>query len=155
MFTGSACMPDLIEVTDTAGAIVQPDWLARSESVHRQLRPQLRPGYEAQMRGVFSGGGRMTIAVEDNIVVGVAVWRVTEKTFTPRELYVDDLVTDEGRRSTGIGRSLMDWMVARARALDCDVVTLDSGTQRLQAHRFYFREGMLITSFHFARQLKG
>jgi hypothetical protein len=28
-------------------------------------------------------------------------------------------------------------------------VHLDSGVQRQHAHRFYFREGMTITSFHF------
>jgi hypothetical protein len=30
---------------------------------------------------------------------------------------------------------------------------LDSGTQRQQAHRFYFREGMLATAFHFVKKL--
>jgi len=45
------------------------------------------------------------------------------------------MVTGEGAR-------------ARLRAYD-----LDSGTQRTQAHKFYFREGMVVTSFHFAKKL--
>jgi len=34
-----------------------------------------------------------------------------------------------------------------------DAFTLDSGVQRNQAHKFYFREGMTITSFHFTQVL--
>ncbi|MBD0336919.1 MAG: GNAT family N-acetyltransferase, partial [Cyanobacteria bacterium Co-bin13] len=32
---------------------------------------------------------------------------------------------------------------------------LDSGVHRAEAHRFYFREGLVITSFHFAKPLQG
>jgi hypothetical protein len=40
-----------------------------------------------------------------------------------------------------------------ARCLGCDVVALDSGTQRTAAHRFYFREGFVIPSFCFRKSL--
>ena len=45
-------------------------------------------------------------------------------------------------------------MLRLARAAGFDSLTLDSGTQRLQAHKFYFREGMAVTSFHFMKKLK-
>ena len=35
----------------------------------------------------------------------------------------------------------------------CDTFSLDSGAQRQQAHKFYFREGMTITSFHFDKKI--
>jgi hypothetical protein len=38
--------------------------------------------------------------------------------------------------------------------MQCDVLALDSGTQRTDAHRFYFREGMVIPSFCFRKNLK-
>ena len=41
----------------------------------------------------------------------------------------------------------------RARAAGCSVLDLDSGVQRRDAHRFYMREGLTISSFHFARVL--
>jgi hypothetical protein len=49
----------------------------------------------------------------------------------------------------------MAYVEAEARRLDCESVQLDSGLQaeRADAHRFYFRHGMRITSFHFAREL--
>jgi GNAT superfamily N-acetyltransferase len=55
---------------------------------------------------------------------------------------VDDLVTDEAHRSRGIGRTLLRPSgTTSAQDLQCDVLALDSGTQRTDAHRFYFREG--------------
>lgn len=146
-------MMRIIEITDQQGALVDADCLSRCESVHRQLRPQLMPDYPGQMMQVCAGGGRMVVAVEGEIVLGLAVYRVLEKTFTRSELYIDDLVTDEARRSTGIGRALLGWCTARARERGCTQLTLDSGTQRHQAHKFYFREGLLLTSLHFVKSL--
>jgi len=68
-------------------------------------------------------------------------------------MYCDDLVTDEARRSTGVGHALMEHMRALCAKRGADAFTLDSGVQRDQAHKFYYREGMTITSFHFTQVL--
>lgn len=143
----------LIEITDDEGRLTEARWLARAEAVHRQLRPKLPADYAAKMRRVFAGGGRMLIAAEGDAVVGVAIWRVHENTFNGVQMYVDDLVTDQTRRSRGVGRALMEALQAKARKLGCESCCLDSGTQRQQAHKFYFREGMVVTSFHFDKKL--
>jgi GNAT superfamily N-acetyltransferase len=145
-------MPQIIEVTDSRGQVVQPAWLARAEAVHRQLRPKLPPDYAAALRPVFEGGGRMVVAARGERVVGVSIWRHTHKTYA-NEVYVDDLVTDEALRSTGVGRALLGWIERRARELGCGSLSLDSGTQRQQAHKFYFREGMVVPSFHFHKPI--
>jgi hypothetical protein len=67
---------------------------------------------------------------------------------------VDDLVTDEARRSRGVGRALLAHLEEKARKLGCDVLALDSGAQRAAAHKFYFREGMHIPGFCFRKTLK-
>ena len=103
--------------------------------------------------GTVGSGAEMAVAVVDGQVAGIAVFRVIEKTFTGRELYCDDLVTDEKQRSTGVGHALIAYMEKIGRERRCDVLALDSGTQRQQAHKFYFREGMTITSFHFTQVL--
>jgi GNAT superfamily N-acetyltransferase len=143
----------LIEVNDAGGAIAQPLWLARAERVHRQLRSALPEDYAAKLRRVFAGGGRMVLAAQGEEVRGVAVYRVHENTFAGVHMYVDDLVSDETQRSRGVGHALMQWLEARAQALGCSCLILDSGTQRTRAHRFYFREGMYITSFNFKKSL--
>ena len=145
---------NIVQVTDDAGRVVEFAWLKRAERVHRQLRTDLPADYEGKMRRVFAGGARMCVATEGGAVLGVAVYRVSENTFEGLHLYVDDLVTDEKQRSKGVGRSLMEHLQGLARAADCEAYTLDSGTQRTQAHKFYFREEMVVTSFHFRKPLK-
>ena len=147
-------MPDVVAVTDERGAIVRPELLASAEAVHRQLRPQLPPDYVKRMKEVFAGGAEMAVCLVDGKVAGITVFRVLEKTFTGRELYCDDLVTDERQRSTGVGHALIAYMEGVAKARGCDAFTLDSGTQREQAHKFYFREGMTVTAFHFTMKKK-
>jgi GNAT superfamily N-acetyltransferase len=145
---------NIVNVTDAGGKLVEQRWLERAESVHRQLRTALPSDYAGKMRRVFAGGGRMCVATDGDAVRGVAVFRINENTFEGLHLYVDDLVTDERQRSQGVGGALMEHMQKLARAAGCEAYTLDSGTQRHQAHKFYFREGMVVTSFHFRKLLK-
>ena len=143
----------LIEVTDGQGRVIAPEWLQRAEAAHRQLRPQLPADYTGKMQRVFGQGGRMVVAAEGETVLGLAVWRVFENTYSGMQVYVDDLVTDEGSRSQGVGRALLDWLSSRAQMLKAANLALDSGTHRVNAHRFYLRERFDITSFHFNKKL--
>jgi GNAT superfamily N-acetyltransferase len=140
-------------VTDATGAVVRPELLAAAEPVHRQLRPHLPAQYRTRLEAVFATGAEMAVAREGERVVGVAVFRVIDKTSGGRELYCDDLVTDEGARSKGAGRAMIAYMERVARERDCAILSLDSGTHRPQAHRFYFREGLAISAFHFLKKL--
>ena len=144
----------VIDITDREGNLLEPEWLAKAESVHRQLRPHLPVDYVGTMQRVFAGGGRMAVAVEQQQVHGVAVWRCYENTVNGLFLYVDDLITDESLRSRGVGKQLLDHCRDIARHLGCNVFALDSGTQRTQAHKFYFRQQMHISAFHFIEELK-
>lgn len=146
-------MTQIIEITDSSGRIVAGNWLQQAEPVHRQLRPQLMQDYVGQMQRVFAGGAHMLVAVEGDEVIGLTVWRILEKTFSRSELYIDDLITDADHRSAGVGKALLAWCEAKARDAGCTQLTLDSGTPRLKAHKFYFREGLQITSFHFVKSL--
>jgi hypothetical protein len=144
---------NVVAITDRDGNIVDAKLLAVAERVHRQLRPHLPADYAGRMKEVFAGGAEMAVAVADGEVRGVTVFRVLEKTHSGRDLYCDDLVTDETRRSAGVGHALMQYMEDICRERRCDTFSLDSGAQRQQAHKFYFREGMVITSFHFDKKL--
>jgi GNAT superfamily N-acetyltransferase len=146
--------PEVVEVTAVSGELLAPEWLARAEGVHRQLRPGLPADYAGRLGEVFANGGRMAVVTEGEEVRAVALWRLIENTYEGRRLYVDDLVTDEARRSQGVGKMLFDWLQARAVQLGCDVIALDSGVQRAGAHKFYFREGMFVPSFCFRKVIK-
>jgi GNAT superfamily N-acetyltransferase len=144
---------NVFAVSNEKGEVTDATLLAASEAVHRQLRPHLPADYMKRMREVFAGGAEMAVAVVDGRVAGVTVFRVLEKTHSGRDLYCDDLVTDEKQRSTGVGGALMEYMQKICRERECDNFSLDSGCQRQQAHKFYFREGMTITSFHFDKKV--
>lgn len=144
----------IIAITNAVHDIVELEWLTHSEAVHRQLRPLLPPNYVARMREIFACGADMAICVRDEKVCGITVFRILEKTYSGRELYCDDLITDETLRSTGVGHALIAYMETVAAERGCDSLALDSGTQRQQAHKFYFREGLTIPAFHFSKQLK-
>lgn len=128
--------------------------IAACAPVMTQLRPDVAgEDFVARVRRLAAGGYRLACALQGGRVVAVAGFHLRENLPWGRHLYVDDLVTDAARRSTGAGRALIDWLVARAREEGCRSLQLDSGVQRFAAHRFYLRERFAITSHHFALDL--
>jgi GNAT superfamily N-acetyltransferase len=144
---------NILSITNQNGTVIAPDWLEKAEPTHRQLRPMLPNYYVEKMQRVFAEGGRMCVATEGNAVVGIAVYRIYENTVYGRHIYVDDLVTDASKRSLGVGRSLLSYLQVLAKEQGCLKFKLDSGTHRLQAHKFYFREGLVVTAFNFHKDL--
>jgi GNAT superfamily N-acetyltransferase len=110
-----------------------------------------------QLTAVYAEGHpqglRYLAAYDSDRCVGVAGWRVVATTAAIRKLYVDDLVTTSSKRSAGVGAALLNELATRAEVLGCRALDLDSGVQRGDAHRFYMREGMTISSFHFVRRI--
>ena len=90
---------------------------------------------------------------DEGEVRSVSGFRIYGMLASGHTLYVDDLVTDPACRSRGYGKAMLDWLMHYAREADCETFSLDSGTHRQEAHAFYFRERMRVTSFHFALKL--
>lgn len=123
--------------------------------VLRELRPHLtRELFDRVYANAYPQGLRFLAALEQNDCVGVAGWRIVINTSAGSKLYIDDLVTTEAARSQGVGAALLTELERRARQAGCTVLDLDSGVQRPDAHRFYFRESLAIRSFHFAKTLE-
>jgi len=141
----------VVAVSNAKGEVTDAQLLASAERVHRQLRPNLKD-YVGRMKEVLAAGAEMAVCVIDGQVAGITVFRVLEKTHSGRDLYCDDLVTDEAKRSMGVGHALMQYMEGIVRERKCDTFSLDSGAQRQRAYKFYFREGLVITSFHFDKK---
>ena len=141
---------NIVEVYSEGGSMAGSEWLARAESVHRQLRPQLPEDYPARMARVLQDA-RMALAVAGDTVLGLAVYRWHENTSDGLKFYIDDLVTDEPRRSAGVGHALIAHLEKVAKGLGASGLVLDSGTQRTRAHKFYFREGFVVPAFNFRK----
>ena len=118
--------------------------------VIHQLRPALVAGeFVGRIRTQEAEGYRLAFLEDEGRVVSVAGFRLMTVLWSGRTLYVDDLVTDEAARSKGYGEAILKWLMERARAAGCATFSLDSGTQRGEAHAFYFRQGLRIADFHF------
>jgi GNAT superfamily N-acetyltransferase len=118
----------------------------RTELTGDALATIYREGHSQGLRFTAAYGDEGSCAV-------VAGWRVIATTIATRKMYVDDLVTDAAHRGRGAGSAMLAELGKRATEAGCTVIDLDSGLHRVDAHRFYIRERMPITSFHFARTL--
>lgn len=130
-----------------------PRW-ASALPVLQELRPHLTIELlEQVLKEGGSQGLRFTALFNQDRCVAIAGWRVVANTSAIRKLYVDDLSTSAGERSSGHGAALLSALMERGRELGCHQIDLDSGVQRHAAHHFYLRERMDISSFHFSRRL--
>lgn len=123
----------------------------------QQLRPHLE-GLEQMLalaRTMVAEGAEFAMLEHEGKIATVAAFRIRTMLVSGVTMYVDDLITAESMRSHGHGKAMLEWLMACARERGCETFSLDSGTFRQQAHAFYFREGMRITSFHFQLKLKG
>jgi len=128
--------------------------IAACYPVMRELRPYIaEEQFLSRVRSQEDAGYRLAYIEERTGVVAVAGFRFGETLAWGRFLYVDDLVTLPGQRSKGHGAKLLSWLKEQAEKEGCEQLHLDSGIQRKEAHRFYEREGMTMTSFHFVEKI--
>ena len=134
-----------------------PEEIQRCHVVMRELRPHFdnAENFVERVQRQQRDGYLLAFLEADGEVRAVAGYRFLESLFSGKFLYVDDLVTREGDRSSGFGGQLLDWLVEEARNHHCEQLELDSGVQRFDAHRFYFAKRMKISSYHFAIKIKG
>jgi len=131
-----------------------PKEIARCFSVMCQLRPLLiEEEFFARIQAQQIEGYQLAFLDHENAVVSVAGFRIQNMLSSGKTFYVDDLVTDAAARSQGHGEAMLQWLIALAREAGCDTFSLDSGTQRQEAHAFYLRQRLRITSFHFSLRL--
>lgn len=122
--------------------------------VMHELRPHLTDAADlvARVRRMQRQGFELAYVEEDGKPVACMGFRDCEMLHRNQSYYVDDLVTLPDGRSKGYGAILLDWLEARAKREGKGNIHLDSGTQRIHAHRFYLRQRFVITSFHFVKQ---
>lgn len=122
--------------------------------VMHELRTEMSPDdFRATYAAGFDGGYRVVGLFDEGTCRAAAGYHITYGFLHGRFMYIDDLVTGAAYRSRGYGKALNDYLAGVAAEQGCRSVQLDSGTHRTDAHRFYFREGYIITSFHFVDKI--
>lgn len=132
-----------------------PEGVAACFELMHELRPHLASAQELVQRWQSQAGEgyRMVAAYSDGAPAALAGYRVQHNLVHGRFLYVDDLVTQGRRRSTGLGAVLMDWLKAEGRVLGCARLVLDTPMSNALGHRFYFRNGLLASALRFNQPL--
>jgi GNAT superfamily N-acetyltransferase len=132
------------------GLVRSDEEIQRCFPVLNELRTQIQESeFVKTVRRLEREGFRLACVTEHDDVKAVAGFRVTENLDNGRFMYVDDLVTKPDERSRGYGQRLFAWLLDYARSHGCQALSLDSGVQRFDAHRFYLRNRMRISSHHF------
>jgi GNAT superfamily N-acetyltransferase len=119
--------------------------------VLKELRPALVRERFLEDLARLGKQGFALAALWDPDVRAVAGFRPMEMFSTGPILYVDDLVTASAHRGKGYGAALLAFLNEHAKSLGCRYLELDSGSQRLDAHRFYRREGLEEVALHFSK----
>ncbi|MCH9640061.1 MAG: GNAT family N-acetyltransferase [Betaproteobacteria bacterium] len=122
--------------------------------VMSELRTHLKKDeFLDTVRHMQTEGYKLAYVEDKGKIVAVAGYRVYTNLFMGKHLYVDDLVTLESSRSQGYGEQMVKWLRNEAIRENCNFFHLDSGTHRGEAHKFYFRQGFTIASYHFSERL--
>lgn len=118
--------------------------------VMKELRTHLEEAeFMPQLGRQEAQGYRLAFVEDAGQIVAVAGFWINEAFVYGKYMYVFDLVTSDTARSGGHGRALLEFLKGAARDAGCAQLHLDSGVQRFRAHKFYLREGFIISSHHF------
>ncbi|MCU0753509.1 MAG: GNAT family N-acetyltransferase [Xanthomonadales bacterium] len=130
------------------------DDIARCYSIIAQLRPHLEEmDFVTTIERLSERTGFKLAYLLDRDARAVAGFRVSEWLHSGKHLEIEDLITNSTDRSKGYGRKLFDWLVAQARLEGCSQLCLVSGVKRIDAHRFYVRQGMVHEAQYFSLNL--
>lgn len=130
--------------------------LRQALPVHKQLRAHFSDDFDVYfnlLNDVLGSNAKLILALKDNKVVGINLYRIHYNTYQNKLMFIEDLVVDETQRGLRVGQQLLELSDKIAKQQGCDYVSLDSGTHRARAHKFYFLQGFEIGSYHFNKKL--
>ncbi|MCP4424371.1 MAG: GNAT family N-acetyltransferase [Chloroflexi bacterium] len=127
--------------------------IARCFPIMAQLLPNLREEkFVSHVQRLMKKGYALAYVKDEADICAVAGFRIVEMLSSSEPyLVVDEIVTDESKRSRGYGDALFEWLITYARQHSCRQIHLDSSVRFVEAHRFYFRQRMHIQGYHFVR----
>ncbi len=111
-----------------------------------ELMPRLQPGMPAP------DSRPIAVAEQGEALVGLAFVTFAASAPVPFAI-VDDLIVSPDTRGRGVGRAMLDWIAAEARARRIGRLFLESGIANERAHHFFEREGFRPTSVVMMREL--
>lgn len=132
-----------------------PEDIAKCWDAIYALRPHLdKETFISLIQELQATGYHLAFIEKDGRAAAAIGYRYLHFLFCGKHIYIDDLSTLPEYRGQGFGSALLDFVHEEARKKGLDVVTLDSGHHRSDAHRLYLNKGYVISSHHFTRKIK-
>ncbi|MDC2867075.1 GNAT family N-acetyltransferase [Bacillus sp. BP-3] len=124
--------------------------------VLQQLRPKLTREEALSLLERMKEENYRLFALYNNEgeVVSLAGTAICTNFYNKKHVFIYDLVTAEAHRSRGYGEKLLSYIEEWGKENDCSCVVLTSAFPRLEAHRFYEREGYEKVSYSFWKEIK-
>lgn len=118
--------------------LTKQQWL-EAFPVIKQLRTHLEETsyVELVQHAVENEGYKLFALFEEDTIVAAVGFMPMTTLYNGKFIWVCDLVTDDGHRSKGYGQQLLSYVENWSRDNGYNIVSLSSGLQRLDAHRFY------------------
>lgn len=128
--------------------------IAACHPIIHELRPHLQEKdfLNTINRLSQTTGFRLAYLIDEDIKA-VAGYRISEWLHSGKYLEIEDLITKQTERSKGYGDHLFNWLAAEAKREGCRQLRLVSGVKRTDAHRLYFRKGMVHEANYFSLDL--
>ena len=119
-----------------------------------ELRPHLvQEIFVSTIQEMLAEGYTLAFIEEEGKAVAAVGFRYLQFLYNGKHIYIDDLSTLPSFRGKGYAGKLLDFVVNTAKEKGYKAVTLDSGYQRLDAHRLYLNKGFTLNCHHFSKTL--
>ncbi|TQR19163.1 GNAT family N-acetyltransferase [Psychrobacillus vulpis] len=106
--------------------------------IMKQLRTDLEEEtYLALLNEMRKDGYRLFALISGDNIVSLAGLSFRVNFYSKRHVFIYDLVTDASSRSYGYGETLLNYIHQWSKENGAEYVALESGVQRIDAHRFY------------------
>lgn len=118
------------------------------------LRPHLtKETFLPTVMQMINEGYTLAFIEEDAKAAAAIGFRYLQFLYNGKHFYIDDLSTLPEYRGKGYAGKLLDFVIDKAKEDGLHCVTLDSGYQRLDAHRLYLNKGFTLSAHHFSKTI--
>jgi GNAT superfamily N-acetyltransferase len=127
-------------------------------AIHSQLRPSLNQftskDYVDLMQKLCQTGQSHLCGIirknqSETIVLALAFYRIHPTTYDTIRFEIYDLIVDEKERNHGLGTHLFQHLINQAKQCGAPALILQCDLTNTNAHRFFFRHNLTISSFGF------